>query len=180
MKRLMQGMQVNWEGNPAQKVQPEAPVSSISAANERKRKEILVTPDVFQESASTTIASGGVIHKWVAQLVISPGWFDKEIVNKQHHKQETMVTTTRPITNTVDTQSTFGAILDSSPSTGSIEIKTQKRKRIEPILSPCQQAYKKKMTAKNKFEKVYFLGKFDSEADARAVVEIVSFYLCSF
>jgi hypothetical protein len=189
MKRLMQGMKVNWEGNPAQTVIPEAtPLSPSTAAKKVKHHhgnnlhQKYKTREIFQESATTRTATDGIVHKWIAQLVIAPGSSSAQEINDRGNagvKQETMTTAASLPATFADTTSSsaavgFGAITNtlSSAAPGA----SQKRKRTDPShnLTPMQLAYRKKMFAEKQHEKVYFLGKFDLEADARAVLAIVS------
>lgn len=150
----------------------------MAVIREKQKKQILMTPEIFQESASTATASDGMIHKWVAQLVIPPDWFDKENTITSTTKLETMMlpVVTAPVVEPMITPSTFGAIIDSTPVSSSSSSIT-KRKRSELKLTPAQHAYRKKMNTDRLHEKVYFLGKFDSEMDARGVLEMVGYAL---
>jgi hypothetical protein len=199
LKRLMQGMKVNWEGNPAQKIiipPTSATTTSTSATktklstfdkkdNKNNISERYRTPEIFQESATTTTFTDGVVHKWIAQLVLTPGADNSDMFSTDVSIQA--VTSSPTITTTVTDSTvlphflsdTSTASTSTSTSFGALTSSTevsQKRKRTESShgLSPIELAYRKKMAVNREHEKVYFLGKFLSEQDARSVLAIVS------
>lgn len=195
MKRLMQGMKVNWEGNPAQKIPGKTTSTPTSTSTSTLAKTKTPqddtdsndsygiyqyhTPEIFQETATTTTFTDGIIHKWIAQLVLSAG--DREDscsvstkslpTNSKENCDDNSSNVKQEVTSLdSSTSSTSGS--DKGTSSGDVDgVASQKRKRTEP--HDLEVAYRKKMLADKQYEKVYLLGKFDSEVDARAVLEIV-------
>ena len=72
--------------------------------------------------------------------------------------------------------STFGALTDEKFGGSSTSEVSLKRKREESSYVPTQAelSFRRKMNTEKLHERVYFLGKYDSESDARAVLAIVS------
>ena len=177
MKRMMQGQKVNWEGNPAQKVIASdtkfTSAKTVTTSNERYH-----TPEIFQESVTTTTFTDGVIHKWIAQLVLSPrdntGSADVSI--SVAHKDKEKSGDNDPKVKVK--QEVMGGSDASTASMSDVKLSTSndedssKRKRSNS--SDVELVYRKKILANKLHDKVYFLGKFDYEADARAVLKIVS------
>lgn len=158
MKRLMQGMKINWEGNPVSVQKAASPSARASSSN-----KAYSTRQIFQETSTSLTVTGAMIRKWVAQLVIAP---------KRPIKETSTVKVEAAAS--ASSSASFGEIVPtggfgSESGGGGKRRKTMQSK----TLSRAEVAFRNRMAAEQNREKVYFLGKFDTEADARAVLDIV-------